>query len=332
MGREAFQTSVYAREANGFAHLSPKVAGCLLGRGESAANGIELFCGYLPAGTRGALRELCGRESVSNVRLRAGQAVRAEWAGGDALLGDPIDRNTLSSIVSEAMEHSLYAWEDELGEGYFTLPGGSRVGVAGRFRRENGRVYLAAIGSVCVRAARAFPGCAREAVEAIAQGGRLSSAVVLAPPGLGKTTLLRDAARLLSAKGFRVGIADERGEIAACRNGIPAFDVGERTDVIDGIPKAEAMRRLVRSMSPDVVITDEIGCARDAREIREASRMGVCVIASAHASGVEDALRRPSLCGLMRDFTFRRAVTLGGNPGRIAEIREFDGEWKPLTR
>ena len=258
--------------------------------------------------------------------------MRAEWPGGDALLGDPIDRNALASIVSEAMEHSLYAWEDELGEGYFTLPGGSRVGVAGRFRRENGRVYLAEIGSLCVRAARAFPGCARAAVEAIAQGGRLSGTIVLAPPGLGKTTFLRDAAQLLSAKGFRVGIADERGEIAACRNGIPAFDVGARTDVIDGIPKAAAMKRLVRSMAPDVVITDEIGSAQDAREIREASRMGVCVIASAHASGMEDALRRPSLCGIMKDFTFRRAVVLGEKPGNIAEMSAFDGEWKPLAR
>ena len=270
------------------------------------------------------------RERVVNVRLRAGQAVRAEWAGGDALLGEPIDRKTLSGIVSVAMEHSLYAWEDELGEGYFTLPGGSRVGVAGRFRRENGRVYLASVGSVCVRAAHAYPGCARAAVEKIMENGRALSTIVLAPPGLGKTTFLRDAARLLSAEGLRVGIADERGEIAACRNGVPAFDVGERTDVIDGIPKAAAMERLVRSMAPDAVIADEIGCPNDARAIREASRMGVCVIAGAHAADVEDAARRPSLCGIMKDYTFRRAVVLGGEPGKIVSVCAFDGEWKPV--
>lgn len=315
--------------ANGFERSSGFLPSAARGE-ESEASGIERFLEYLPPATREALWKLIGRERVTNVRLRAGQALRAEWAGGDALIGDVIDRKTLDRIVSEAMEHSLYAWEDELGEGYFTMPGGSRVGVAGRYRRENGRVNLTAIGSVCVRAARAFPGCARTAVERITENGRVMNTVVLAPPGLGKTTFLRDAAKTLSENGFRVGIADERGEIAACRNGVPAFDVGERTDVIDGISKAEAMRRLTRSMSPDVIVTDEIGCAQDAREIREASRMGVSVIASAHASDVEDAARRPSLNGIMKDYTFLRAVVLGGKPGSISAVYGFDGEWKRI--
>lgn len=287
---------------------------------------LKEICAYLPAETGQALLRLGQEKAIVNVRLRAGQRLCAQWMGGDTAIGEPLAPRALEERVSSMLDHSLYAWEDELGAGYFTLPGGSRAGVTGRFAHEGGRVRLTAIGSVCLRVARAVPGCAGEVVRRMTEGGRARSTLLLAPPGAGKTTLLRDAARLMSLSGRNVAISDERGEIAACAGGVPAFDVGARTDVLYGLNKALAIPRLVRAMAPDVLITDEVGDARDVRALCEAARMGVAVLASAHAADVEDALRRPQLRALMMNGGFTRALALRA-PGRVAGVWVHAGGW-----
>ena len=104
------------------------------------------------------------RNRVENVRLRAGGAITAEWHGGVEVLAERITPVELRGIVAGMLKFSPYAWEDELGQGYFTLPGGCRAGVAGRFHAEGGRTRLAEIASLCIRVARACPGCAADVV------------------------------------------------------------------------------------------------------------------------------------------------------------------------
>jgi stage III sporulation protein AA len=159
----------------------------------------------------------------------------------------------------------------------------------------------------------------------IVQSGRLFSMMIVSPPGLGKTTLLRDIARSLSMMGFSVSIVDERSEIAACVHGVPTLDVGPNTDVLDACPKAAGIPILLRAMSPQVIITDELGGPSDALAISEAKRCGVCVIASAHATDVSNAKDRPALREALNANIFDFVVTLRAL-GEIGEIVRGNGE------
>ena len=261
--------------------------------------------------------------ALTEIRIRAGRPCALAYGGADAFVGPPLTLSEVKRIALSMMEHSYYAREEELNQGYFTMRGGSRVGVCGSCIVKDGACFLQSIGSLCIRVAREIPGCGAEIAALLSQGGALKSALVLSKPGMGKTTLLRDAARILSEGGRRVGIADERHELAACRDGVPSVDVGPRTDVADGCPKALGMERLIRCMAPEVIVTDEIGNPRDAWAVREAARRGVALLASAHAGGF-DALENGPLGALIRDGLFQTAVLLDGAPGQIAGIRHYE--------
>ena len=279
---------------------------------------------FFPPGLAGMIVEEQNR--LTELRLRAGRPMQLVCAEEDRFVGDPIPPQQLRRIALALMEHSDYAREEELSQGFFTMRNGFRVGVCGSFsRRDGGAGSIRAIGSLCIRIARAVPGCAKEVLEAVCGDGVLRSALILSSPGLGKTTILRDAARLLSESGYTVGIADERHELAACRDGVPTLDVGPRTDVVDGCPKAQGMEQLIRSMAPDVIVTDEIGNALDATAVREAARRGVALLTSAHASGIE-TFAASGLGRLVRDGLFSRIVLLKGRPGQIERIVNWEEE------
>ena len=200
------------------------------------------------------------------------------------------------------------------------MKNGCRVGVGGSFVfSDDGKYRLKAIGSLCIRIAGEAIGCAGKLVDELLKDGPTNT-LVLSGPGCGKTTLLRDAARILSRNGYRVGIADERHEIAACIDGKPSFDVGPRCDIVDGCPKAMAMEILIRSLNPQVIITDELGNAHDVYAIREAARMGVTVIASAHASEIE-VFEKGRMGTLLKEGLFPLVALLDNMPGRIVEFR-----------
>lgn len=262
--------------------------------------------------------------ALTQVRLRAERPVQLVRGSADELAGGPIDAETLARVASALLEHSVYAREPELAEGFFTLEDGSRVGVCGRRYRSGGVQRLGEIGSVCVRVARPVPGCADGLMGAICEGGRPRSTLLVSPPGLGKTTMLRDIARQLSLRGFCVAIADERHELAACRHGVPTMDVGPRTDVMDGCPRPRAIRQLVRAMAPDVIVADEIGGKGDARALADAARCGVAVIASAHGESLECAVLRPALRAILDGGAIRLVALLEGRPGSVAALRRVD--------
>ena len=154
----------------------------------------------------------------------------------------------------------------------------------------------------------------------------LKNTLIISPPGCGKTTMLRDLSRILSS-GYKIGIADERGEIAASFKGISMHDVGEKTVVMNCVPKAEAMNMMIRSMGIDVVITDEIGSAEDASAILNALYAGVKVIASAHGYSYSDVCLRPDLKKLISSGGFEKFIVLSRRfgPGTVEEVVNYAG-------
>lgn len=287
-----------------------------------------------------AARRLPGLEEIW---LRAGRPVELVAAGGggfvtgdgrlvaEAETGRPIGADEVSRTFQLVCQGSVYAWEEELRGGFVTLPGGHRVGVAGRAVVEGGRVQtIRPVGGLNIRIARQVPGVALPLLPRLRRpDGRLASAILLAPPGAGKTTLLRDLVRLVSGgaptlglAGARVAVVDERSEIAGCVAGVPSLDLGPRTDVLDGCPKAEGMMLAIRALSPGVLAVDEIGRPEDVVAVRVALQTGVTVLATAHAGSVEEARRRPGLSSLLGERAFERAVVLSrrSGPGTVEAV------------
>ena len=269
--------------------------------------------------------------SAREIRLRAGCPAQVIGGAGEWLSRERLSADWIERAADALAAHSLYARDEELRQGYLSLADGSRAGVCGRFTAEDGRVRrLTAIRSICVRVARACPGCADAVMPFLYEGGQPLSALILSAPGLGKTTLLRDMARQFSlgtaqGPGVCVALADERRELAASG----ALDVGPRTDAAEGCPKPEAIRMLVRAMAPRVIATDELGGAGDAAAVLEAARCGVSVLATAHAPSVAAARQRQALRPLLEAGAFDRLIVLSGGVGHVAGI--YDGAGRALA-
>lgn len=250
------------------------------------------------------------------------------------------DTHRLLDLISN---HSLYTLEEELRKGFITLPGGHRVGLAGRTVLGGGRVeHLRDINSFNIRIARAVPGVADRILPYLldTKTKRVLHTLIISPPQQGKTTLLRDLARQLSQgwqsrkggvpMGMKVGIIDERSEIAGSYKGLPGFDVGPRTDVLDGCPKAEGMMMMIRSMSPDVLIVDEIGRPEDADAVREALYAGISVIASVHGRDLAEVAARPGLASVTAQQIFQMYVQLE-RTSRGVSFRIADAKQRMMT-
>lgn len=259
-------------------------------------------------------------DTLTEIRIRPGRQVQFVYTGGD-VLGDVVSRAEFEGCLAVMMGHSLYARQAELAKGYFILPDGSRAGITGSFHA-GGPKSLSEIGSACIRIAREIKGCADKIMEHI---GDFRGILVVAPPGKGKTTLIRDMARQFSENGRNVCIIDERDEIASCISGVPTLDVGPRTDVIAGMEKSRAIMMAVRACAPDILVLDEIGDVRDGKAICEAARCGVSVIATVHGNSLDKKYMRPVAAEMVESGIFATGILLGGAPGDILQIKSFDG-------
>ena len=221
------------------------------------------------------------------------------------------DITTALEIISRG---SLYSLENEIKQGFITIAGGHRIGIVGKAVIKDSQIsYIKDISGLNYRFAKQILGVADCIIDRLICDNSLKNTLIVSPPQCGKTTLLRDIARQLSCMDYKVSIIDERSEIAGVVDGVSSYDVGVNTDVFDSCPKATGMNLVLRSMSPQVLITDEIGTEADIEAIQTALSCGVAVIASIHAASRSDLLIKPRFTPLLA--LFERIITLSKRRG-----------------
>lgn len=255
-------------------------------------------------------------DGLEELRLRRGFPMTALLQSGEEETdGPPIGEEELRQVLENATQSSAHTALDKVCQGFVTLRGGHRVGLCGTVVKKEGRIVtLRELSSLSIRVARPVTGLAGPLLPGLTEDKRFLSTLIVAPPGVGKTTLLRDLVRALSdgeaGPPLRVSVADERGEIAALWRGEPQLYVGRYTDVLDGCAKAEGLSILIRGMNPQVAAVDEITRPSDAQAVIEAAGCGVTLLATAHGTGADDLNRRPAYRALLEERVFRRLVVL----------------------
>ena len=234
----------------------------------------------------------------------------------------------LKEIVAYMSNYSLYAFEEELRAGFLTIQGGHRIGIAGKAVCEQGSIRtIRQISFLNIRIAGERKGCADQVLYHLRDENAIHNTLIISPPGAGKTTLLRDIIRQLSYgygdyPGLKVGVVDERSEIAACYLGQPQNDLGPRTDVMDCCPKSEGMQVLLRSMSPAVIGVDELGGQRDYEAVEYALHCGCRILGTMHGDSLEEMKQKPHLARWLAEGFFERYLFIRREEGkrRIFEI------------
>lgn len=285
--------------------------------------------------------ESINRNLLQEIRIRANMPVSVKYKSEslyfkengmlskdkkDALIAD---KEMLMECIQIFSSFSLYAFEDELRQGFITIPGGHRVGICGKVVIEDKQIKtIKNISSINIRIAHQVRGCADTLLKKLIYNNDFLSTLIVSAPGGGKTTLLRDIIRQISdgnemISGKNVGLIDERSEIAACYRGIAQNDVGIRTDVLDACPKREGMLMLLRSMSPYLIAVDEIGDERDYDALLAAMYCGCRIIATIHGTEYRELLKKPLAKKLLKQNLFQRIVFL--RQLKVESVLDKDG-------
>lgn len=232
---------------------------------------------------------------------------------------EPLLKEDITRITSVFLNSSVYAYLQDICSGFITLRGGHRVGLAGKCVIKNGQITnVTDISGVNLRVAHAYPGCAQRLSNKLIEAGRPLNTLLIAPPQCGKTTYLRDLTRIFSQT-VKVTVVDERSEIAAMSGGVPQFDLGPQTDVLDRFPKAEGMMMALRSLSPQLLVIDEIGSKQDVQAVQQVLNAGCKLFASVHGYDLDSVrVAKPSLLQC-----FEQAVVLG-RPYGFPEIVQIE--------
>ena len=269
-------------------------------------------------------------DKLQEIRLRAGQPLFLIYAGNE-IMPEPggkyyaVTKEDVRESLEYISHYSLYAYENEMKQGFITIEGGHRVGMTGKVIIEKEKVKnMKHISSINIRVSHEITGCADEILPYIVHNKQIYHTLIVSPPRCGKTTLLRDLIRQISdgneyVRGCTVGVVDERSEIGGCYKGVPQNQVGKRTDVLDCCPKAEGMIMLIRSMAPQVIAVDEIGSGEEIHALEYALHCGCKILATVHGSSMEELRKKPLFEQMIQGKRFERYVVLS-NREKVGQV------------
>lgn len=261
-----------------------------------------------------------GEDELEEIRLRAGFPAELIYADHTILKLAPVTQQQIFETLNYLSGYSIYSLEEDLKQGFFTAKGGHRVGVAGRTNHKS-NLYgseictMVDVSGINIRIAHEKKDCAKDLLPFIRDGDSIFNTFILAAPGVGKTTYLRDLIRLISTgddahEGLKVSVVDERSEIAACYRGVPQNDLGPRVDVLDDCPKIKGMRMLLRTMSPQVIAVDELGDKNECDAVFQIIYSGSKILGTIHAQSVEELRKKPGTKELLEEGKIKRFVLL----------------------
>lgn len=250
-------------------------------------------------------------------RLRAGRKAAVLIGGTEMPISDVlIETRDIDWVIERATNASVHTAQSSIAKGFINCSGGIRIGMCGTGIIDDGKVTgMRGISSLAIRIPHEIRGCGQAAIDRIKAEPR-DSVLILSPPGYGKTTFLRECIRQLSDSGKRVSVADERGELAAVHRGVPQFDLGNASDIMSGVPKAQAVMMLLRAMNPQIIAMDEISSPEDVEAAETASGCGVRLIATAHAADKSELCSRPVYRRLLELGVFKNAVVIENRCGK----------------
>ena len=264
---------------------------------------ISELLSYFPSNVRNLIRNTISKnerilDELQEIRIRCDRPIILKLRNFEIVIEYKVNESEILSTLERLCNNSIYAYKNQICEGFITVKGGHRVGITGTAVIENGKIInIKYITSLNFRIAREVLGCSLKILDKIidVKSNEVNNTLIVSPPGKGKTTMLRDIIRNISNgipninfRGKTCGVIDERGEIAAMYHGIPQNDIGIRTDVIENVSKSKGMRMLIRSMAPEVIACDEIGSKEDVEAIKEATISGVKGIFTMHGKSLEE--------------------------------------------
>ena len=283
----------------------------------------ENVIGIFPSSIGKLLKEHISGEQLYEIRVKIGKPILIYSKYGESAINYISTREDMKSIMQKISNYSLYAYEEDIKQGFITIKGGHRIGIAGECVMDKGEVKtIRNISSVNIRICREVIGCSSKAMKYIAVNNKIYNTIIISPPKCGKTTLLRDITRNISngvnslgLDGKKVVVIDERSEIGACYFGIPQMNLGIRTDVLDNCLKREGLIMSIRSLSPEVLICDEIGTKGDIEALMMAFNSGVNIITTIHGFTIEDLYKRKVFYDLLDNGIIERVITLSRRNG-----------------
>lgn len=279
-------------------------------------NTYEKALGLLPRRLLTECSDIPSSEA-EEFRLRAGRRATLLIGGTETPISSvPVDTSDIDSVIERATNASVHTAQSSIAKGFINCSGGIRIGLCGTGIIDKDKVTgMRGISSLAIRIPHEIRGCGQAAIDKV-KADTVGSILILSPPGYGKTTFLRECIRQLSDSGKRVSVADERGELAAVHRGVPQFDLGKASDIMSGVPKAQAVMMLLRAMNPQIIAMDEISSPEDVEAAETASGCGVRLIATAHAADKSELYRRPVYKRLLELGVFKNTVVIENRCGR----------------
>lgn len=278
---------------------------------------------------------------LNEIRLRVGKPIVIDYGGLYYLskngITDVISQSLIctkdmtNEIINKACENSLYAYNEEIKNGYLTLSGGARIGIAGTCVYDGANIKtIKNFSSLNIRIPHEVRNCSLNIIEFLAEP-YIHNTLILSPPGAGKTTLLRDIAYQFSQKYLKsVLIIDERNEIANVNNGIPQYNLGILSDVITNSTKRFGLENGIRSLNPNIVFTDELSNEMDVDAIHYALGCGVKVVATTHSENIYSIKEKKYFEDLVNKKIFERFVVLSTRNGVGTIEGVYDKNFKCL--